>query len=376
MKTLLYRLVTLNYFYKPNHEYYRQICFNNVVLLLMSFVFLFFTLINTFVIHNPLVALVDFIGFLFSIGLYTYFFKTKNYAYTVQGTVLILIIMLLVYLSVRGHQSYALIWMSTLPLLAYFLLGWKKGMTMSFLFYFVVFLSAINKTAPWLYPGFDLNAGLNVVLASLSIIVGVTYYEFSRQSAYDALKISQQELEILHVTDQLTQIKNRIALDHYFLGHIELLKDSINPPNSEFHDNQLSIILIDVDHFKYVNDTHGHLVGDQVLYKVAQILSSVCRKNDLIGRWGGEEFLVICPQTNLEDALIVAERMRIAVENLTYNIESLKVSISLGIATYQIGDTVEKMMKRADLALYKAKGNGRNQWSYEKPDRVNEKIDY
>lgn len=358
MKKLFARVITLNHYYRSSDKEYRQICFNNAVLMLMAFIFSLFSVINTQVVYLPVVALVDFVGLVLALGLYLFFYKTKNYKVTSYGTVILLMLILLAYLTAKGHSDYALIWTASLPLLAYFLLGWRKGMAISVFFYGVIFLSAYLQIPSWRSPGFDLNTGLNVVLASVSLMIAVTYYEFTRQSAYADLEASQQALEILHVTDQLTQVSNRIALDRYFGEQIGLVTSGLSLQGN------LGILLMDVDLFKHVNDTYGHMTGDHVLSEIARILASSCRKNDLIGRWGGEEFLVICPNTDAEESKEMAERMRKLVEGHRFGDMSFTITISIGVTTYRSGDTVESMMKRADVALYQAKSKGRNQWVY------------
>lgn len=358
VRRILTKFITLNGFFKPSDPEYRQVCFNNAVLLLMALIFSIFTVINTVVTLMPTVALVDFVGFIVAIGLYGRFYKTKHYVSTANGTVGLLMMILIAYLTARGHRSYALIWTATLPLLAYFLLGWKKGMAISLIFYAVIGLSGVFQIPSWQAPGFDLNVGLNVVLSSVSLLVAVTYYEFTRQSAYDALAASQKALEKLHVTDQLTQVNNRIALDRYFAQQLDVVKALEGPLG------HLGILLIDVDHFKHVNDTYGHITGDHVLFEIARVLSENCRMHDLIGRWGGEEFLIICPNTEVKALKDIAERLRLTVSCHVFEGVSLPISISLGLTTYVKGDTVEAMMRRADLALYRAKDAGRNQWVY------------
>jgi diguanylate cyclase (GGDEF)-like protein len=123
--------------------------------------------------------------------------------------------------------------------------------------------------------------------------------------------------------------------------------------------NDLSVILIDVDHFKPINDTYGHLAGDAVLRRIAEILAHHTRSTDVTGRWGGEEFLVIAPQTSLENAAKMAEKLRSGIAGTQFPITGQK-TISLGVAAYSPGDDMKKLLARADAALYRAKRSGRD----------------
>jgi len=150
--------------------------------------------------------------------------------------------------------------------------------------------------------------------------------------------------------DLLTGLFNRRAFDD--LMHRELsLRDR--------HGHALSMVMIDLDHFKAVNDTYGHHAGDVVLRDLADILREVCRPSDLPCRWGGEEFACLLPQTDLENALKVAERLRAAIE--VHDFPGVgKVTASLGISQAALDENEESFCKRADEALYKAKEGGRN----------------
>lgn len=117
--------------------------------------------------------------------------------------------------------------------------------------------------------------------------------------------------------------------------------------------------MADIDKFKSVNDTYGHQVGDSVLSEIAEIMRQLVRDTDTQGRWGGEEFLVICSHVDLNGTYALAERMRSAVAEHSFSVVGQK-TCSFGVASYRQGDTGENIVKRADVALYEAKHNGRN----------------
>lgn len=164
------------------------------------------------------------------------------------------------------------------------------------------------------------------------------------------LRDKNTQLERLSVTDRLTGLFNRLRLDH-------VLADELH--RSQRYGSCFSLVLLDVDHFKSVNDNHGHAVGDQVLVDVARVLGQGTREIDVVGRWGGEEFLVICPDTGFDGAMATADKLRQLLACHTFAVVGKKTA-SFGVASFRDGDTVSSIMARADAALYQSKANGRN----------------
>jgi two-component system cell cycle response regulator len=132
------------------------------------------------------------------------------------------------------------------------------------------------------------------------------------------------------------------------------------------YDHSVALLLIDLDHFKRVNDTHGHLVGDAVLRDVSELLLGVARGVDVVGRYGGEEFLVVLPETDDDGAAAFAERVRERVEAHAFRPwddgRELRTTASIGVASFPAAriESVEDLFARADAALYRAKADGRN----------------
>ena len=151
-------------------------------------------------------------------------------------------------------------------------------------------------------------------------------------------------------TDQLTGIANRRQL------YSELLEET---EKSERHGRTFSVILFDLDHFKHVNDTRGHDCGDVVLREVVRVMKPVLRKADRLGRWGGEEFIILAPETVLHQANRLAERLRESIASHE-SASTPGVTASFGIAQYGTNETPKAFIKRADQALYRAKALGRN----------------
>ena len=157
----------------------------------------------------------------------------------------------------------------------------------------------------------------------------------------------------LATTDPLTGLANRRRLE-------EVLRE--REQDAQRYGRPLSVVLFDIDHFKQLNDVHGHAAGDDVLRQLALALRDDLRANDVLGRWGGEEFLVVMPETRLDEAHRVADRWRTALA--TYPFPGVgRVTASFGAACYGVGDTDETVVARADKALYLAKTQGRNRVS-------------
>jgi two-component system cell cycle response regulator len=180
--------------------------------------------------------------------------------------------------------------------------------------------------------------------------------QIRRKKYQEALKSTYQKSISMAITDALTGLYNR----HYLNTHLgNMVKQALK------NGKHLGLMIMDMDHFKEVNDTYGHDVGDLVLKQLAHIMIQESRSAELAARIGGEEFVILMPETNPASALQAAERMREAVEEHNFKIndkgETIKKTISIGVANlHPDGDSGESLMKRADEALYEAKNSGRN----------------
>lgn len=158
------------------------------------------------------------------------------------------------------------------------------------------------------------------------------------------------ELERLATTDRLTQTYNRLKFEEIIRKEIEMARR---------YGHLLSIIILDIDHFKQVNDTYGHIAGDNVLKAIAAIAKQNIRETDSLVRWGGEEFIIVTPGTSLEGARDLAERIRKSTEDFHFD-QVKTVRISLGVTQFRENDTENTLLRRADDAMYAAKRMGRN----------------
>ncbi len=164
------------------------------------------------------------------------------------------------------------------------------------------------------------------------------------------LNESLHQVEHLAVTDSLTDTFNRRKFDEIVIGEHQRSEKSKIP---------YSLIMLDIDHFKIVNDTYGHGVGDQVLKQLCCLVRGMIRQGDQLIRWGGEEFLLLLPETDISEAGLFAERIRVAIEAETFAIAG-RITISAGVAQSQAGNNIDSLLKQVDSVLYRAKQEGRN----------------
>ncbi|QCI28165.1 diguanylate cyclase [Caminibacter pacificus] len=206
----------------------------------------------------------------------------------------------------------------------------------------------------WVYvvyqTGIDTKKLLTIAFIAIGLIlilIALVIYQF-----FEIKKRRKFETQLIKTAtiDSLTGIFNRKHIDYMLQKEVEEAKRYANP---------LSIIFCDIDHFKDINDKFGHKVGDIVLEELARIMKQNIRKSDIIGRWGGEEFLIILPHTPLNEALRVAEKLQSAIRN--YEFPKIgKITCSFGVTEFKSEDSIYRLMIRVDQALYEAKNTGRD----------------
>ncbi len=186
-----------------------------------------------------------------------------------------------------------------------------------------------------------------ILFTSFILSVVLAFYSYRRwqEAVKNKVLLKKQNEE-----DFLTRLYSRRKIT-------QLLENEVQ--RSKRYNRIFSIMVIDIDYFKFVNDTHGHLVGDSVLVEFSGLLSSSVRKSDMVGRWGGEEFIIICPETNSADAITVAEKLRHKIRSHEFDVVGKKTA-SFGITTYRQDDTMDGLVRDADKALYRAKNEGRD----------------
>jgi diguanylate cyclase len=167
---------------------------------------------------------------------------------------------------------------------------------------------------------------------------------------------AQASAERLAIVDPLTGLFNRRQL--FSLAERQLAE-------ALRHEQPLSVVMFDIDHFKKVNDNYGHAAGDKVLSILSSSVERILRKSDSVGRYGGEEFVILLPQTDLDSARLLAERLRIEIAELAIDLDHDRISVTIsagiaGLSAPKVDDRIDRLIDRADQALYLAKQNGRN----------------
>lgn len=244
----------------------------------------------------------------------------------------------------------------TLPILTIFMIYFffkgdnqVKLITSSFLIislYWVYSYLIAYKILPWVeYPS-DIAVFLCLLLLSYSIIKNLNYTI--------ELEEEKEELTVLSSTDYLTKLYNRKEID-------VLLKNNENLFRR--YKDIFSIILLDIDDFKEINDTYGHLVGDKFLIEFASILSKNTRETDFVGRWGGEEFIVICSKTNKSDALKLSNNLKNIIAETKFDFVGQKTA-SFGVSMYKENDSIIELLSRSDDAMYLSKKAGKNKITF------------
>lgn len=318
--------------------------------LLYSILFVFFgvfgltTILNIIVIDAVHIAAFDFAGFVITAVLYFYVTRRVNLAFARWLVVSVLVLLLFAYMFLSQGANYSVLWVSVIPPITFFLLGAKVGAWVT---------GGVLVGAAWLLYGFlqegvsgdvTLGAFLNFIEVGVAQLLLLRHYEKSRRIAY-------AKLEKLSITDPLTSLYNRLHLD----AKLESMVGS-----SRAQDENTAVLLIDIDNFKEINDQHGHLVGDDVLRLLARLLVVTVREADLVGRWGGEEFLIVCPNTTLEEALRLANRIIDALNEKPL-VKNMRVTVSIGAAVADSStSSIVELLQMADERLYQAKKAGKN----------------
>ncbi|WP_413175780.1 diguanylate cyclase [Anabaena azotica] len=181
--------------------------------------------------------------------------------------------------------------------------------------------------------------------------------KYSRQKLKNLLQEQVElvkQLETLANTDPLTGVWNRRYL-------LMIAEEEIK--RSQLHNISFAVLLIDIDHFKKINDTYGHSIGDDVIIFMTKTVLNHLRSTDCFGRFGGEEFVALLPETDMDEAMIMAEGIRENIKNqyITFEEQKVSITISIGVSSYRTGDkNIDSILQRADRALYQAKHEGRN----------------
>ncbi len=230
----------------------------------------------------------------------------------------------------------SLIWVNVIPALAFFIKG-RKGLYWSVGFLLVHCTLLLAK-------GVGVDKDLLNAYLSYAVVAVIFYFYAWMSERYRGV------WESLAKVDSLTGVLSRAAFEEVMAREIERVKR---------YGSKLSLVMFDLDNFKEINDTYGHLFGDKVLRRVAEVVKENLRKTDVVGRWGGEEFVVLLPGTDGEEARAVAEKLRKKLEALGMG-NKVRITASFGVAELKDGDDPLRLILKADKALYTAKRRGKN----------------
>ncbi len=216
----------------------------------------------------------------------------------------------------------------------------------------VIVLTAKHNTEDDIARLFDLGANdyISKPFFSTELIARIKTHS-KLKIITEGLMEANKQLVFSATHDELTKVYNRHAIFNFLENDILRVKRT---------KECLSIIMFDIDYFKEINDTYGHLAGDNVLCRIVQVIRDTVREIDLIGRYGGDEFLIILPNTKIKRAREIARRILTRVEDEKFPNINMKLTLSIGLSEYVFGETLDKFIEKVDKALYVAKGSGRN----------------
>ncbi len=252
-----------------------------------------------------------------------------------------------------GESNTGILWFYVFPPFVFYIVGLRRGWVMMGVMSAVIFIIFRFPELPLIKATYSNDFQLRFA-ASVSFVTVFSFVlDYSRRQAREELISMAKLYEQAARTDELTQLPNRRDM------HQHLEKEFFRYKR---HGSYFSVILLDIDHFKSINDTFGHDAGDFVLVKFSDMLSEACRKVDTAARWGGEEFLVLLPDTSMVQALAMAERLRKKVESakFTYKNQLINFTTSCGVCSISQTKNLGALLKQADVNLYQAKVKGRN----------------
>ena len=332
---------------------YRRLILVRFILGMTASLLLFFSFIHTFVLIEPnkVVALIDFLGALATafalINLKTA--QKIDQAAFIGTTSLFLFFVSFVYLN--QNDSFGLIWTIFFPIIALTINTTHRGLIFSLLFLMATSFISFQGIGEWQDGLWDLKSCLRLNIALSMIILIMYIHEVAMDKAQKYEQDSLSVLEKLSLNDALTGIANRRRINNLLDNEYE---------RAQRYQTPFSIVLFDIDHFKKINDTYGHLMGDNTLKKLSKLVNETIRKTEIVGRWGGEEFILILPETNINSGFLVAEKIRKIISKTKFKDLGDRLTCSFGVSEYQQGITLDELIEQADQALYKAKENGRN----------------
>ncbi|WP_244325704.1 GGDEF domain-containing protein [Shewanella aestuarii] len=282
-----------------------------------------------------------------------YLVKWRNHSHVSSIIITYSLYILMFYLILTGGvANTGPLWISIVPPVTVYIHGLRKGLINISIFVsiaaFIMFSPNIIEQQA-LYP---IEFKLRIIYSFLTISFLSALYEYSRTGLYNSALALNNKLNYLAHFDELTGLRNRRSAEIILDDHVLKAKSGAT----------FSVLLCDIDFFKQVNDKYGHNIGDKVLVETANVFTKLLRDTDYVSRWGGEEFLFILPDTNINEAYDIAERIRTAVAQHQVSLmdHDISVTISIGIQEHRGIMSLDNLISLADKYLYEAKRAGRN----------------
>jgi diguanylate cyclase (GGDEF)-like protein len=283
--------------------------------------------------------------------------QIKNAYKISRSVVLISLLILVLYLVVTGgHKNTGPLWIYIVPPVVFFFGGLRRGVITLSLFVISVSLVLFFPNEALVIADYPHEFKTRVLYSFMTVASLFAFYEYSRQKSYKDIQELSSKFELQARQDPLTMLPNRRGMREHLEYEYNRSVRSQRP---------MALLLCDIDYFKKVNDNYGHDTGDNVLKQISDAFNRVLRKQDIVSRWGGEEFLFLLPETSGNDAYILAEKIRENIHDheFEYNGKRLHLTISIGVCEVNQHTSVDDAINRSDHYLYQAKELGRNQTS-------------
>ncbi|MCG7900220.1 MAG: GGDEF domain-containing protein [Candidatus Thiodiazotropha lotti] len=276
----------------------------------------------------------------------------KNPSFGINGISIAVVIAFTYIISTGGIDNTGPLWCYPLTLIMMLLQGLRRGVIALFVLLIIAIVVMYIPFVSFVTADYPQSFKVRFIASFFALSIMVTIYEFLRERTHKRYIEISNELEHASHTDMLTGLANRREM----LARLDAAYGTYNRHGAPF-----SIIMADLDNFKRINDTYGHVVGDHLLIGLGKLLSSVVRRQDLVSRWGGEEFLIMLSQTDRRQAMEVAEKLRLSVESAVFSDENkYQITLSLGVQSITEAVNTDTMIRDADRFLYEAKRRGRN----------------
>ena len=311
---------------------------------------------DAFLDNNPHLAIICGIGGIITIANTLFLKKSGNHHVACFVTVILMICLTLYLVSSGGAYHTGPLWCFVLPTLIFYALELKLGLIVLIFYQLSIGGLLLTPNTPFLFTTYDINFVYRFLGSLMSVSILAFAYEYSRQDWQNESNQLNIMLEKLSRTDELTGLINRRDMNQRMNEEVARFKQNRHP---------FCLINCDIDHFKKINDQHGHDGGDAVLKAISKVLQKNLKEQDKICRWGGEEILILLPATRLEKAYSTAERLRHIIEKTPVNYDNamIEITMSLGVAEFDGTETLLQCIKASDRRLYRSKETGRNRVS-------------